>query len=165
MHADNYPRASTGTPGNTTMEVGLTRKRVIDGFRIYLVIGLGAAIFGVVSIFLADPSKAQNNVTKISLLVFLFFMPSGIWLLLCAILCSITLRVSNGIIEQVLWKRFVLKHQPISALTKISGTGFSALVLHFRGGEKIALPGIHIKDQYEFLLYLDKLRPELELLA
>ena len=151
--------------GNTPMEIGLTRKRVLEALRVYLVIGLIAAIFGVISIFLAGSSKGPSNVTKFWLLVFLFFMPSGIWLFLCAILCSITLRVSDGVIEQVLWKHFVLKRQPISALTKISGSGFSALVLHFRGGVRIALPGIQIKDQYEFLVFLDKLRPELDLLA
>jgi hypothetical protein len=159
----NQTRSTVGR--NTPMEIGLTRKRVLETLRIYLVIGLIAAICGVISIFLADSSKAPTNVTKFWLLMFLFLMPSGIWLFLCTILCSITLRVSDGVIEQVLWKHFVLKRQPISALTKISGGGFSALVLHFRGGVRIALPGIHIKDKYEFLVFLDKLRPELDLLA
>jgi hypothetical protein len=84
------------------MEIGLTRKRVLETLRIYLVIGLIAAICGVISIFLADSSKAPTNVTKFWLLMFLFLMPSGIWLFLCIILCSITLRVSDGVIEQVL---------------------------------------------------------------
>jgi hypothetical protein len=148
------------------MEVGLSRSKVLETLRVYLVIGAVAVAFGVTSIFLDnDPSNDPSNITRFWSLVFLFLMPSALWLFLAAILCSITLRVSDGVIEQVLWKRYVLKRQPISALTKISGGGFSAMVFHFRGGTKIALPGIHLQDQYRFRVFLDQLRPDLDLLS
>lgn len=148
------------------MEVGLTRRRVLDALRLYLIIGLVAAAFGVAAVlFDNDPSNDPSSINRFWLLIFLFLMPSAIWLFLAAILGSITLRVSDGFIEQVLWRRYVLKKQPISTLTKITGSGFSAMVLHFRGGKKIALPGIHAVDEQQFRIVLDRLRPDLGLLS
>jgi hypothetical protein len=148
------------------MEVGLTRRRVLETLRLYLIIGLVAAALGAASIvFDADPTNDPSTIKRFWLLIFLFLMPSAIWLFLAAILCSITLRISDGFIEQVLWRRYVLKRQPISALTKIAGGGFSAMVLHFRGRKKIALPGIHVEDEHRFRIVLDRLRPDLGLLS
>ena len=61
-------------------------------------------------------------------------------------------------------RRFQLNRRPISDLTSASDGGFSAIVLQFRDGGRIALPGIYAEDRYRFMEYLDELRPDLKLL-
>ena len=63
-------------------------------------------------------------------------------------MASISLRLTGGFIEQVLWNRFVLARQPVDALASVSaGTGFAAVVLRFRDGSRMSLPVIHHADQ------------------
>jgi hypothetical protein len=147
------------------MEVGLTRRRVIQGLRVNLVIGALGVCFGLVALFL-DENKSDNPgpIETLATFAFLLFMPGAVWLLLCSILCSITLRVADGVIEQRLWKRFQLARRSISELTSVSGGGFSAIVLQFRDGRRLALPGIYAEDRYHFMQYLDELRPDLKIL-
>lgn len=140
------------------MVIGLTRARVVQGLRVNIVIGLVAMALGVVAVFV-DDGKAQHA-TGLDLylsVLLLFVMPSAIWLLLAVILGSVTLRVDGSSVEQVLWNRFVLKRRPVAALSRISAGSFSALVLHFRGGGRIALPGIHHDDQVRFVSFLQDL--------
>jgi hypothetical protein len=145
------------------MVVGLTRARVVQGLWVFMGIGVLAAILGILAVVFHDkPEQHATGLRAFLLLVFLLLMPSAIWLILVAILCSVTLRVDGACVEQVLWNRYVLKRQPISALYRISSGGLSALVLHFRGGKKIALPGIHHDDQVRFVSYLQELRADLE---
>ena len=135
------------------------------GLVVTLVIGAVAVCLAIVARVLdgKPPDQHPGFIDSFFTLLFLFFMPSGIWLLLMAVLCSITLHLRDGMIEQVLWHRFVLKRAPIAALLRVSGGSFSALVLRFRGGTKIALPGIHHDDQVRFIASLQELRPDLEL--
>jgi|SRR5882672_6909631 hypothetical protein len=145
------------------MVVGLTRARVVQGLWVFMGIGVLAVVMGILALVFHDkPEQHATGLRAVLLLVFLFLMPSAIWLVLVAILCSVTLRLHSTVIEQVLWNRFVLKRQPISALYRISSGSFSALVLHFRGGQKIALPGIHHDDQVRFVSFLQELRPDVE---
>ena len=147
------------------MEVGLTRSRVVETLYVFLIIGLAGVAFGVATLLLdSDPRDDPSAAARAWGLVALFSTPPGVWLFLASILCSITVRVSDNDVEQVLWRRWVLKRQPLSALTRITGSGFSAMVLHFRGGVKMALPGIHASDRYHFLQFLDERRPDLGLL-
>jgi hypothetical protein len=147
------------------MEVGLTRRRVLQGLRVNLVIGALGVCFGLVALFL-DETKSNNPgpIETLATFAFLLFMPGVVWLFLCSILCSITLRVVDGFVEQRLWKRFQLNRRPISELTSVSGGGFSAIVLQFRDGGRIVLPGVFAEDRYRFMLRLDELRPDLKIL-
>src|SRR5262249_15324042 len=125
------------------MEVGFTRRRVAQGLRVNLVIGLVAVALGLFALFLdRDPSDNPSVVETLLTFVVLFCIPSTLWLVLCAVLSSVTLRISTGVIERILWRRFVMDRRPITELTGVSGGGFSTLLLHFRGGRRMALPGI-----------------------
>jgi hypothetical protein len=155
----------SGTGRLRPMHVGLSRARFLRGLRINLVLGVLPLVAGVVAWIRAVPNpNAPGTLGRLGLLVFLFIVPSGIWMILGAILCSITLRVENGAVAQVLWRRFVLKRQRLADLTRVTGGDLSAMVLHFREGKKIALPGIHAEDRHRFLEDLDRLRPDLGLL-
>lgn len=145
--------------------IGLRRRWLRQGLMTFLVIGAVAVCAALVARLLDGKPAGQHPGTLDSflLLVFLFLMPSGLWLILCAILSSITLRLNDGVIEQVLWQRIVLKRVPIAALWRVSAGGFSALVLHFRGGARIALPGIYHDDQVQFIALLHEMCPDLEL--
>jgi hypothetical protein len=147
------------------MVVGLRRRWVRQGLTIFLIIGVVAVCAALVARLLDGKPADQHPGTLDSFLtlVFLLLMPSGLWLILCAILGSITLRLSDGMVEQVLCHRIVLKRAPIAALLAVSAGGFSALVLHFRGGVKIALPGIYHDDQVRFIEVLHRMCPDLEL--
>ena len=145
------------------MIIGLTRARVVEGLRVSLGIGIVALAMGGLALVL-DGAK-ERHATGLDLLLSLlslFVLPSAIWLLLVAILGSVTLRFDGAGVEQVLWHRFVLKRRPITALHRISAGSFSALVFHFRGGERMALPGIHHDDQVRVLSFLQQLRPDVE---
>lgn len=145
------------------MIIGLTRARVVEGLRISVGIGFVALAMGGLALFLDD--RKERHATGLDLflsLLFLFVMPGVIWLLLVAILGSVTLRFDGSAVEQVLWHRFVLKRRPIAALYRISAGSFSAMVLHFRGGGKMALPGIHHDDQVRVVSFLQQLRPDVE---
>ena len=146
--------------------VGLTRRRVWEGLVVNLGIGAVAVCWAMVARLLDGKPADQypGLVESLLTLAFLFAMPSGLWLILMAILCSVRLRLKDGAIEQVLWGRFILKRAPLAALTGVSHGGFSALVLHFRGGVKIALPGIyHHDDRVRFIALLHERCPDLEL--
>ena len=145
--------------------VGLTRRRVWEGLVVNLGIGALAVCLGIVA-RLRDGKPADQYpglFESILTLAFLFVMPSVLWLILMAVLCSVTLRLKDGEVEQVLWNRFVLKRAPLVELAGISQGGFSALVLDFAGGKRIALPGIHHDDQRRFVALLLENRPDLEL--
>ena len=151
--------------GAGAVVIGLRRRWVRQGLMIFLVIGAVAVCAALVARLLDGKPADQHPgaLDSFLTLVFLLLMPSGLWLILCAVLGSITLRLSDGMIEQVLWHRVVLKRAPIAALLRVSAGGFSALVLHFRGGAKIALPGIYHDDQVRFIALLHEMCPDLEL--
>jgi hypothetical protein len=53
------------------MEVGLTRRRVLETLRLYLIIGLVAAALGAASIvFDADPTNDPSTIKRFWLLIF-----------------------------------------------------------------------------------------------
>ena len=145
--------------------VGLTRRRVWEGLVVNLGIGAVAVCLAIVT-RLRDGKPADQYpglVESLLTLALLFVMPIGLWLILMAILCSVTLRLQDGAIEQVLWGRFILKRAPLAALSGVSSGGFSALVLRFAGGKRIALPGIHHDDRRRFIALLLEKRRDLEL--
>lgn len=149
----------------TLDEAGLTRARFTQGLIVFVGIGVVAAALGVVAVLLPhDRSHAPGAAKVVALLAFLLAMPPALWLVLAAVLGSVTVRLDDGELAQVLWRRIVLRRQPVARLTKVTGGGFAAMVLHFRGGPKIALPGIHAEDAHAFLAALDALRPDLGLL-
>ncbi|HYG68098.1 MAG TPA: hypothetical protein VD838_10580, partial [Anaeromyxobacteraceae bacterium] len=128
-------------------------------------IGAVALVLGVVAMLLdGEPADDPSPSTRLALLASLFSMPVVMWLLLVAILGSLTVRVKDDAVEQVLWRRFVVRRRPLASLRKVTGGSFAALVLHFAGRAKIAVPGMHAQDAHAFLVYLDALRPDLGLL-
>lgn len=156
---------STSRPGHApAMVFGLTRSRIVQGLKVMCAIGVVVAIFGVVAALRADPSKAPSLARRVALVLYLFAVPPGIWLAFLPLLASITLRLEDGRIEQVLWGRFVLQSRSVADLMKVTGGDFSAMVLHFRGKRRMALPGIYVEDRARLVELLDRLRPELGLL-
>jgi len=111
------------------MWYGLTKKNIVHGLIIFVVIGAVAVLLGLVAVLFAKPGPRNYGA-----LLFLFVAIPGIWLVLVSILTITWLKVDNDQVEWYLWKRIHLLSCPIADITHIGGGSFSAVIIKTNKG-------------------------------
>jgi hypothetical protein len=130
------------------MWYGLSRQNVVHGLIVFSVIGVVAALLGMIGVQFEKPGPRNYWA-----LVFLVAAIPGIWLALVAILTITWLKVDNEQIHWYLWKKIRILSCPISDVTHIGGGSFSAVIIKTRRGT-IHLFGLHLRDRGKLSDYL-----------
>ena len=123
------------------MWYGLTKKHIVQGLIVFFLIGVFAALLGLVVSLFSKPGPRNYWA-----LLFLLAAIPGIWLVLVSILTITWLKVSDEKIEWYLWKKILLLSCPIADIKRIGGGSFSAVVIKTNKGT-IHLFGLHNRDR------------------
>jgi hypothetical protein len=138
------------------MWYGLTKKNIISGLIIFVLIGAVAVLLALVSTLFKDPGSRNYWA-----LLFLFVVVPGIWLVLVSILSATWLRVDKEHVEWYLWKKIHLLKCPIADITHIGGGSFSAVIIKTKKGT-IRLLGLHHRDRKKLSSHLMELNQSIK---
>lgn len=138
------------------MWYGLTKRNIVHGLIAFAVIGVVAALLGLVSALFAKPGPRNYWA-----LLFLFAAIPGIWLILVSIFTITWLKVDNEQVEWYLWKKIRLLSCPIADITHIGGGSFSAVIIRTKKGT-IRLFGLHLRDRMKLANHLRELNQNIK---
>ena len=138
------------------MWYGLTKKNIISGLIIFVVIGAVAVLLALISTLFKDPGPRNYWA-----LLFLFLVVPGIWLVLVSILSATWLKIEKEQVEWYLWKKIRLFKCPIADITHIGGGSFSAVIIKTKKGT-IRLFGLHHRDRIKLSSHLMELNQSIK---
>ena len=140
------------------MWYGLTWRNFVGGLRIFFLLGVTAAAFGVLNALFIKGGGIKNYSALLALIAGI----PAIWVCLAGVMSITWLRVNGKQIEWYLWKRYLLKSCPAESLLSINGGLASAVVIRTTTGS-MRLLGIHSKDKVALCQHLKQLNPQLAL--
>lgn len=139
------------------MWYGLSKRNFVRTLAVFAVIGLVAALLG-----LLGAGISGMSVRNYRALVWLVLGIPAIWVVLASILSATWLKVGDADISWYLWKRVLILTCPIDSVLAIGPGSFSAVVIRTRQGT-IRLFGLHLRDRAELIERLMKVKPNIDL--
>ena len=141
------------------MWYGLTKQNFVHSLRVFAVLGLVAALLGLIG-----SAISGAGIRNYWALVWLVLGIPAIWIVLASILSVTWLKVGDSDIGWYLWKRVLILECPIDSVLAIGPGSFSAVVIRTRRGT-IHLFGLHRTKRAELARRLKGVNPDIELVS
>lgn len=138
------------------MWYGLTRKNFISGLTVFGIIGLIAALAGVINAWIKQPATINYG----TLLALFLFVPA-LWIALFVVLSITSLRIEGEELQWFAWRKILLKRCRVQSVRAIGPGWFSAMIIKTDVGT-IRLFGLHMNDRVALSRHLLQLKPSIK---